>query len=45
MFFGESDVTDREGRPTLIASLRLFNFDNVNPKNHIDAAFFAIEMF
>lgn len=35
---------DRFGRPTLIATLRLCNFDNINPKNHVDAAFYAIEM-
>lgn len=45
MFFGECDITDREGRPTLIATLCLCNSENINPKNHIDAAFFAIEMF
>jgi len=45
MFFGESDITDLKGRPTLIATLSLCNFENINPKNHTDAAFFAIEMF
>jgi len=38
-------MTDLKGRPTLIATLSLCNFENINPKNHTDAAFFAIEMF